>query len=324
MEAKPAPAAERFRLPGLAWLAAAVCAFAPLSGAVKLAIGGQLSLYGLIASLAIAAGFVLIPLAAAWLAWRFLRASERLRTIVFSTVLAALTALAVWRVIHETRAREAAVSRQARALADQLVRRDDAPGTPSATDNPEADTPAKRALSDAQRAVKARLSAVQLAYDLAADAVATATFFELSGLEVADALAVRQRQLQEFARANQLLVETADLGAFYFSSELRDRGVAEATVRETVSAYRDATAKRLPQLKRLRDLDTALALAMTQFLELAAHHPGRWRRDAATGAVTFEDSAARQRHDEIRQTARVLETRRSELRQTLSGAPARR
>lgn len=310
MQAPPSPPPSRFSLPGLAWTAAAVCAFAPLSGLVKLAIAGDLTRYGLVAGLIIAAGFVLVPLTIAWLAWWFSRRHRRAAVTGFVGALCLLVAAAAWRVVSTTRAREAEIARQTRALATQLVRRE-SPGT-SAPATPA--HPAAQPIVEAQRAVKAQLDAVQLAYDEAADAVTPATFFDLRPLATSHAIAERRGQVAVFVRANQLLLEAAEMGAFYFSTELRRRGVAEPTVREAVAAYRSATKNHLPRIKQLRDADGALALLMNQFLDFAETHPGAWHRAEDTGALLFDDPAAKDRHDELLRTARILESQREKLR----------
>lgn len=313
MQASTSPPSRRFSLPGLAWTAAAVCAFAPLSGLAKLAIAGDLTGYGLVAGLIIAAGFVLVPLAVAWLAWRLGPRHPRTAVTGFVGALCLLVATAVWRVVSATQARDAEIARQTRALATQLVRRETtdaaAPATPT--------HPAAQPIVEAQRAVKAQLDAVQLAYDEAADAVASATFFDLRPLVTSHAIAERRRRVDVFVRANQLLLEAAEMGAFHFSTELRRRGVSEPTVRDAVAAYRSATKNHLPRVKQLRDADGALALLMNQFLDFAETHLGTWRHAEETDALLFDDRATKDSHDDLLRTARLLESQRQQLRASL-------
>lgn len=325
--ARPTATRGGLALPPLAWAAAGICAFSPLSGAIKRALNGDLTPYGFAAAVAIAAGFMLLPLAAAWSAWRFGGQRETLRNAAFLTVLGSLVLVAVIRAVSETRARDTAVTAQARALGTQLIQRETGTtavptplplASPADKPDPAAAIPdAARPIIEAQRAVKARLDALQLAYDLSTDAVPTASFFDLALLASAEAIAARRTQVQAFARANQMLHESASLGAFYFSSELRDRAVPESAVREAVESYRAASKKHLPRLKRVRDKDGALALLMLEFLAFAEVQRGKWRVDDATRAIVFDSPAATTRYEEILRVAKVLETERRQLRDEL-------
>lgn len=316
-------APRRFRLPVLAWLAAGVCAFAPLSGAVKLAFAGELTPYRLGAALLIAAGFVVIPLAVAWLASRLVKSRPAAATPAFVVTLVALAGLAVSRVVRETHSRDDELARQTRELATQLVRREatgSSDSAPASSALPAPTTRLGQAIAEAQRAVKSRLDAVQLAYDAAADELDPRAFFDLASLDTPHAIAVRRRQVEAFNRANELLLEAADLGAYYFSTELRGRNVPEDAVREAVALYRTATKNHLPRVKQLRDTDGALVLLMNQFLDFAESHLNAWHRSAETGALAFDDPAAKTRHDELLRTARVLETERAQKRRALLNA----
>ncbi len=320
MEPEPRAASARaFALPNLAWVAAAVCALAPLLGALSRATHGQLTLHALAVALAIAAVFLVVPAAIAWIAWRLGGGRAALRNAGFFATLAALAFVGGRHVVSETRERNAMVTTQARALATQLVERaagQPAPPATRANSPPAAGTAALRVI-EAQRAVKARLDAVQQVYDDAAAAVAPAAFFELAPLEPAGAIARRREQVQAFARANTLLHEAAALGAFYFSSELRDRAVPEDAVRKAVAIYRSATKKQLPRLKQLRDKDGALALLMDQFLAFAETHRGQWRSELPGGTIAFDSPEVKTRYEHIVRTAHVLEAERRQLRQAL-------
>jgi hypothetical protein len=321
MEPPSPPPNRRFAVPGVAWLAAAACAFAPLAGAVKRAVAGDLSLYGGTVALALAAAFVLLPFAAARLAWRLSRQREPVVAGVFYLTLVVTVGGAFWQATRAARVRDETVASEARALATQLVQRESgrgpAPGAPTPAEGAD-NTALGAAIRDAQRAVKSRLASVQIMFDDAASAVAPETFFDLRPLTSAEAIAARRGEVETFAEAIQVMRQSTDFAAFYFSSELRDRQVPETTVREVVAAYRAATEKALPRLKRLREKDGALALLMTQFLEYAESALGQWRIDPASRMLAFEDAAVQARYEEIRRTALVIERERRQIRADLA------
>lgn len=202
-------------------------------------------------------------------------------------------------------AEQSMVEIEAKTLADNLIHR-----LPAAKD-PVAIGP----VADARRAVKARFDATRLAYEIAAEGVAPAKFFEISRLSAPEMLAARRAQVEAFATANDLLHDAAGLGAFYFSSELRDRGVSEEVVRAAVEVYRSATEKLMPRLRRLRDKDDALVALMRQYLDFAEAQRGRWR--VSGGQLTFDDSSAADRHAALQRTANVLLAERDRLKTAL-------
>ncbi|MES2691881.1 MAG: hypothetical protein V4773_00320 [Verrucomicrobiota bacterium] len=314
----PSPPSAGFSLPQFAWTAAGVCAFAPLAGALGRAAKGSLTWPAAGSALGLAVAFIALPVGAAWLAWRWGGMRRRLRDGVFGIVLGGLAFGAVRYALHENAVRQTAIETEAQALASDLVRRPATPSTPSASSASQAKPNAiVQPIVDARRAVKARIDAVQLAYDIAAEAVVPETFFDLGSVATPEAIATRRGLMQAFAQANHLRHEAATLGAFYFSSELRDRAVSEEAVRDAVAAYRTATKNHLPRIKRLHDKDSALVLLMQQFLEFAEAQRGQWRAGGETGKFDFDSPAAGHRHADILRTAAVLATERQRLRDAL-------
>lgn len=324
MESTPTATAGRFALPSLAWVAAGVCAGAPLLGLAQQATDGRLTLHATATALLMAFLLMLLPIAAAWFIWQFGGHRPALRNGAFFVTLGVVATVLFTHAARQNQERTLAAQDQARALASQLVQREaDGAVAPTKRDSSAgAADPSSTAqpIIAAQRAVKARLDAIQIAYDDAAAAVIPDKFFDLATLTSPAALAARRTAAETFAKANKAVGESASLGAFYLSIELRDRGVAEDAVREAVSVYRSATKKHLPRLKQLRDNDGARALLMAEFVAWAEKNFGQWRADSAGGAVRFKSADAESRYQDLLRTSRVLETERDRLRQELIGA----
>lgn len=299
----PAPgAATRFSLPSLGWLVGGVCAFAPVSGVIGRAVHGTLTWGAAIGGLGIAAGLIGLPAGLAWLVWRWRGKGQ---VAAFSVVLGLLVVGLGLQAYRRSAAEQSLLETEAKTLAANLIHR------PPGAKGPAATGP----VVDARRAVKARFDATRLAYEIAADGVAPARFFDLTPLAIPEMIAARRAQVEAFAKANDLLHDAAGLGAFYFTSELRDRGLSEEVVRAGVEIYRAATEKLMPRLKRLRDKDDALASLMRQYLDFAEAHRGRWR--VAEGQLAFDDPAAAERHAALQRTAKVLLTERDRLKAAL-------
>jgi hypothetical protein len=301
-------------------------------------VDGDLSAGAFGGALAVAAALTALPAGAAWLVWRWAPQREQLRVTAFLITLVGIAAVLIGRAVAEAKEQKRVIAEQARALAQQMVAREPRPPAsraPGEQERSSAATPVSssaKAVVAAQRALKAKLDAVQLAYDLAADAVAPATFFDLAGLDSAEAIAARRARVQAFARANRLLREAADLGAHHLSSELRDHAISEEGVREAVAVYRRATKKQLPLLKRLRDADGALALHMEAFLDFAQQQLGQWRPAPRPGehstaapasvapAFVFSSPEAAERYADFAGTAAALAAQRSAVLAELAAA----
>lgn len=108
------------------------------------------------------------------------------------------------------------------------------------------------------------------------------------------------------------------MGAFHFSSALRDRGVPEDSVRKAVTAYRGATEKSCRGVKRMREADARLATAMLQFLEFAKAQRGQWRGDAGdANRIIFETPATQRRFEAIVHQAKLAMEQREFARRLL-------
>lgn len=299
----PPPArASGFTLPPLAWVAGGVCAFAPLAGVLARAGQGALTWESGVSGLGVAAGLVGLPAGVAWLVWRW---QGRFQLPVFGVTLGLLVVGLGLQGYRREASQQSVLETEAKALADNIIHRQ------SVAKGPASAGP----VAEARRAVKARFDAARLAYEISADGVAGATFFDLVPLAAPGMIAARRMQVEAFAKANDLLHDSAGMGAFYFSSELRDRGLSEDAVRAAVDIYRSATEKLMPRLKRLRDKDDALAELMKQYLDFAEAQRGRWR--VGEGQLAFDDPGAADRHAALQRTAKVLLTERDRLRAAL-------
>jgi hypothetical protein len=308
----------RFALPGLAWLLAGVCAFAPLAGAVKRWRADDLSWFGGVFAVGIAAAIFLLPLGGAWLVARRRPDRPGWQEGAFYAVLGTLMGGLILSAVLRTADRDATIAAQADAVASGLKRtatgEGGAPGRPTAA--PGAANAVNEAIVAAQKATVAHLQAMQLAYENAAAAVAAPGFFDLRPLDSRAAIAAQRAEVETFKQAVRLWREEAELTAYRFSTELRDRQVPEPVVRETVAAYREATEKALPRLRKLREKDAAIGLLLDQFLDFAESELGGWSWRGEVGAekLAFDRTEAQDRYDELRRTARVLEDERRKLR----------
>lgn len=298
---RPAPTAG-FALPPLAWVAGAVCAFAPVAGVLGRAGQGSLTWAAAASGLGIAALLVGLPAGAAWLFWRWQRKGQ---AVAFGVVLGLLVVGLGVQGYRRSATEQSLLEMEAKTLADNLIQR------PPVAKGPAATGP----IPDARRAVKARFDATRLVYEIATEGVAPARFFDLAQLTFSEMIDARRAQVEAFAKANDLLHDAAGMGAFYFSSELRDRRLSEEVVRAAVDTYRSATEKLMPRLKRLRDKDDALAALMRQYLDFAEAQRGRWR--IVEGQLAFDDPAAAERHAALQRTAKVLLSERDRLRAAL-------
>lgn len=252
--------------------------------------------------LGVAVGLIGVPTGVAWLVWRW---RGRWQAAAFGVVLGGFVAGLGLYSYRQNVSQQSALEIEAKTLADNLIQR------PPMAKGPATVGP----VADARRAVKARFDATRLAYEIAVDGVAPARFFDLGPLAVPEMIVARRAQVDAFAKANDLLHDAAGMGAFYFTSELRDRGLSEEIVRASVETYRSATEKLIPRLKRLRDKDDALAALMRQYLDFAEEQRGRWR--VAGGLVVFDDPTVAERHAALQRTAKVLLTERDRLRAAL-------
>lgn len=304
--ASPLPPPRRypagFSLPPLAWVVGGVCAFAPLAGLLGRAGQGTLTWGAAVSGVGIAAGLVALPAALAWLVWR---SQGRGQVVVFGGVLALLILGLGVQGFRRSATEQSLLEIESKTLADNIIHRAPIARAPAATGP----------VADARRAVKARFDAARLVYEIAVEGVDPARFFDLTPLALPEMIAARRAQVEAFSKANDLLHDAAGMGAFYFTSELRDRGLSEDVVRAGVDIYRAATEKLMPRLKRLRDKDDALAALMRQYLDFAEGQHGRWR--VAGGQPIFDDPTAAERHAALQRTAKVLLTERDRLKSAL-------
>ncbi len=305
-------------LPGLAWLLAGMCAFAPLAGAVKRWRADDLSWFGGGFAVVIAAAFFLLPLAGAWLVARLRPDRPAWQAGAFYAVLGAVLGGLVLNAVLRTADREATITAQAGAVASglKLTATGDAAGVARPTGPAGAANAVNDAIVAAQKATVAHLQAMQLAYENAAAAVAAPRFHDLRPLDTRAAIAAQRAEVETFKNAVRLWREEAEMTAYRFSTELRDRQVPESVVRETVAAYREATEKALPRLRKLREKDAAIGLLLDQFLDFAESELGGWSWRGEVGAekLVFDRAEAQDRYDELVRTARVLEDERRKLR----------
>lgn len=317
-EAKTAARGGRLALPGLAWLLAGMCAFAPLAGAVKRWRADDLSWFGGGYAVGLAAAFFLLPLAGAWLVARWRPDRPGWPAGAFYVVLGLVTAGLALSAALRSAGREATITAQAGALANGLKQTatGDAGGPIRLPVPAGAGNAVNEAIVAAQKATVAHLQAMQLAYENAAAAVAAPRFLDLRPLDSRAAIAAQRAEVETFKQAVRLWREEAELTAHRFSTELRDRQVPESVVRDTVAAYREATERALPRLRKLREKDAAIGLLLDQFLDFAESEFGGWSWRGEVGAekLVFDRPEARDRYDELVRTARVLEDERRKLR----------
>ena len=224
--------------------------------------------------------------------------------------LAVIALAALWIARHqEAVSKQGVVAKsEAARLAQDMVRSESTQNRPAHDVATPAAVPALAAITEAQRAVEAQMVAAQTAYTQARQDLDPARLLDLAQLATADAITDGQKRVRTFAAANGALRESVDLAAFHFSSELRDRGVAEAAVREAISTYRSGTEKELPWIKRIRDADDRYAAALWSMLDFAARAHGQWRvTPDSDRKPEFTSPAVARLHDDIIHQARLAE-----------------
>jgi hypothetical protein len=291
--------------------------FAPLAGMGKRAWAGELTGYGAVYGLGLAVAFVAVPWAAAWLTQRLAAGRPGAPGGVFFATLTALVAGVFWNAWERSEARDETISGQAKALAHQIRQGGVSAGGAGPGGGTGGDG-TNVAIVEAQKATRAHLQAARLAYENAAEAASPRRWLERGILETREGLQAARGEAETYAQAVRMVQEAEELTAHQFSTELRARRVPESAVRDAVAAYREATERALPRLRRLREKDAAIGLWLGEFLDFAELERGFWRMEtsgpAGKARVVFEREAAQKKYEALMATAKVLEEERRKLR----------
>jgi len=96
-------------------------------------------------------------------------------------------------------------------------------------------------------------------------------------------------RVRTLARCNQALAKAEKDGPDGLRRRLTDAGLSAERVESVVDAFRTIT--RNPLCDGIRECDATYLTALGECLELLSARWGRWRRDAASGQIEFDDAA---------------------------------